>query len=108
MCFGSLNQQRSRGAAPEAIKAAITELGLRHHIVTRHTSLVAVDADPTRPTDQASEDAAVPLKKPQGWSMPAPQGRLPQTATPALLQLLIGALLAALGLVARRLARVGQ
>ncbi len=104
----SLGQQLSRGVAPDAVKAAITALGLKHHIVTRHTSLVAVDPNPTRPADQVSKDAAVPLEKPQGWSMQAPQGRLPQTATPALLQLLVGALLVVLALFTRRFARVGS
>jgi len=104
----SLSQQLSRGVAPDAVKSAITALGLKHHIVTKHTSLVAVDLSPTRPADRVSKDAAVPLKKPQGWSRQAPQGRLPQTATPALLQLLIGSLLAVLGLFVRRFARVGS
>lgn len=30
----------------------ITELGLNHHIVTKHTSLVAVDNNPSRPLDE--------------------------------------------------------
>ncbi|MGF1770624.1 marine proteobacterial sortase target protein [Enterovibrio makurazakiensis] len=30
----------------------ITELGLAHHIVTKHTSLVAIDKTPSRPLDQ--------------------------------------------------------
>ena len=89
----SLEQQKSRGASPEKIRQAITELGLRHHIVTAHTSLVAVDKTPSRPADTPSRDAAVPNKMPHGWAMRAPGGRLPQTATAAPLHLLLGLLL---------------
>ena len=89
----SLEQQKSRGVSPEKIKQAITELGLKHHIVTAHTSLVAVDKTPTRPADTHSRDAAVPNKMPHGWTMSAPKGRLPQTATAAPLHLLLGMLL---------------
>jgi Ca-activated chloride channel family protein len=94
----SLEQQRSRGVPPEQIKQAITELGLKHHIVTAHTSLVAVDKTPSRPADKASRDAAVPNKMPQGWTMARPTGRLPQTATATQLHLLLGMLLLLLGL----------
>lgn len=92
----SLEQQRARGTPAGEIRAAITALGLAHHIVTAHTSLVAVDVTPTRPAGTTSGDAAVPAKKPHGWEMNAPGVRLPQTATPAALHGVF-ALLAALG-----------
>lgn len=92
----SLEQQRARGMPAGEIRAAITELGLAHHIVTAHTSLVAVDVTPTRPADADTTDRAVPAKKPHGWEMQTPGARLPQTATPAALHALLG-LLGALG-----------
>ena len=100
--IASLSQQVSRGVPRDEIKTAITELGLKHHIVTRHTSLVAVEVSPSRPPEANAKDASIPLKKPQGWEMRTPPGRLPQTATPMLLYLLLGAMLSLLALVVRR------
>lgn len=99
----SLSQKISRGANPEEIKQAITEIGLEHHIVTKHTSLVAVDITPTRPEEIHSKDKAVPLKKPQGWKLQIPQ-QIPQGATSAKINLFLGILLLLFGLSFRRIA----
>jgi len=85
----SLNQQISRGAKPNEIKQAITKLGLTHHIVTKHTSLVAVDITPTRAEDLTSRDKAIPVKKPHAWNMQVPL-QIPQGATSAQINLLVG------------------
>ena len=101
----SLEQQTSRGAPRDEIKAAITDLGLEHHIVTAYTSLVAVDVTPTRHADALARNAAVPAKKPHGWEMQIPQARLPQTATPAALHMLVGLMLALASMLARTFRR---
>ncbi|MGR8919226.1 MAG: marine proteobacterial sortase target protein [Gammaproteobacteria bacterium] len=95
--IASLERSIARGEDRSAVKEAITELGLRHHLVTQHTSLVAVDVTPSRPADQQGRNARVPNKMPAGWTMAPPGQRLPQTATPLALNLLlgIGSLLAA-------------
>ncbi|MEM7540424.1 MAG: marine proteobacterial sortase target protein [Pseudomonadota bacterium] len=105
--IASLSQSLSRGAPRDAVTAAITQLGLKHHIVTAHTSLVAVDVTPTRPAGETANDAHIPLKKPSGWTMATSptrlqHARLPQTATPALLYLLLGALFSVVGLLTHR------
>ena len=56
------------GANPAEVKDAVSELGIRHHLVTRYTSLVAVDVTPTAPVDVESETRAVPSLLPKGWS----------------------------------------
>jgi Ca-activated chloride channel family protein len=90
------------GDDPEAVRAEVVSLGLTHHLVTRHTSLVAVDLTPVRPVDQLLDSVMVPVNLPNG----APFGSLPRSATPALLFLLQGlvACVAAAGVlvVARR------
>ena len=101
----SLNRQISRGTPRSEVKDAITELGLKHHIVTKHTSLVAVDVTPSRPENANSSDTAVPSKKPHGWQMQTPQARLPQTATPLALHLILAAVLALLSTAAARIRR---
>jgi Ca-activated chloride channel family protein len=103
--IAALEQSATRGAESDAIQGQITELGLRHHIVTAHTSLVAVDVTPTRPADQASHDANVPNKMPAGWTMTPPQASLPQTATPMALQWLAALGLGVLSFIARRMGR---
>ena len=86
----------------EAVRAAVLALALEHHLVSRYTSLVAVDRTPSRPEGEALQVAAVPTRLPAGWSAEAVFGRLPATATPALLYLLVG--LSGIGL-ARSIAR---
>ena len=99
--IAALEQSATRGADSAAIKQQVTALGLRHHIVTTHTSLVAVDVTPSRPTEQSSHDAAVPDKMPSGWTMAVPQASLPQTATPMAMQWLTALGLGLLSLIAR-------
>jgi len=70
------------GADPSAVKAQVVALGLEHHLVTKHTSLVAVDVTPARPADAVLETRPVPVNLPHGWSSEAVFGELPQTATP--------------------------
>lgn len=54
----SLEDSLRRGADADTVRAQIIEVALRHHLVTRHTSLVAVDRTPVRPADVALEPVA--------------------------------------------------
>ena len=76
----------------DGTRQKIIDLGLEHHLVTQFTSLVAVDVTPASSVSQrACETRAVPVNLPAGWG--GTQGSLPQTATPAPLLLIAGALL---------------
>lgn len=88
------------GAVTDTVRSAVLTLALEHRLVSRYTSLVAVDRTPARPADQDLVSAAVPAQLPAGWSAAAVFGRLPTTATPAPLfaWLGLGALLGALAL----------
>lgn len=55
------------GADPEAVRARVIEVALKHRLVTRYTSLVAVETDPARPADAGLETREVPTNLPQGW-----------------------------------------
>lgn len=87
----------------------MTELALAHHLVSRFTSLVAVDVTPilpTRPDGATLEGGALPLAMPAGWNYQKVFGQLPQTATPAALHFIYGAIaLAGAALARRRRAR---
>jgi len=74
------------GADPEAVRAQVVSLGLTHHLVTKHTSLVAVDLTPVRSAEEPMESLMVPVNSPYGSAA----GPLPQSATPATLLLLQG------------------
>ncbi|MEO5760973.1 MAG: marine proteobacterial sortase target protein [Vicinamibacteria bacterium] len=67
------------GDDPEATRAQVVSLGLTHHLVTKHTSLVAIDKTPVRPADEAADTILVPVNTPNGSTF----GSLPQSATSA-------------------------
>lgn len=104
-----------RGEEADKVRKAALAVALDHRLVTRHTSLVAIDEEIARPEGETLESQEIARNLPQGWShekvfgaaakaMPlrsaatpmlqqAMAGQaiaLPQTATPAGLQALIG------------------
>jgi Ca-activated chloride channel family protein len=56
-----------RKATPEETDKRILALGLDHQLVTRLTSLVAVDKTPSRPEGVRLNRAELPLNLPAGW-----------------------------------------
>ena len=50
-----------------ALDKQVETVALAHHLVSRVTSLVAVDVTPSRPTDQPLGSAKLPLNLPAGW-----------------------------------------
>ena len=67
--------QRTR----EAADALILKLALEHHLVSRLTSLVAVDTTASRPEGQKLTRADVPLKLPAGWDFDKVFGAVDET-----------------------------
>ncbi len=100
--IGELMDTERRHVQPEEIRAAIVETALAHHLVSKYTSLVAVDKTPARPADDPLLSEQVPNLMPYGQSRNAIFG-FPATATNApvlrlwgLLSLLIALLLFAM------------
>ena len=64
----------------KALETEILRTALDHHLVSRMTSLVAIDVTPARPGGEALHSAEVPLNLPAGWNPaqfldpPAPSG----------------------------------
>ncbi len=86
------------GANVDDVKPLIVATALAHHLVSKYTSLVAVDVTPTAPAGTMSLASALPVNLPAGLDHAAIFGALPRTATPVPLLLLGGTL--ALGLAA--------
>ncbi|MGB0578032.1 MAG: marine proteobacterial sortase target protein, partial [Alphaproteobacteria bacterium] len=60
---GSLRQ----GADRDSVKQAITATALRHKLVSKYTSLVAVEKTLARPADEPLFKRKIPLNLPDGW-----------------------------------------
>lgn len=78
------------GVTKETVRADVIKVALAHHLVSQYTSLVAVDVTPTRPDREILVKKAVPVNLPHGQQYEKIFGRLPQTATPAELNMLMG------------------
>ena len=84
--IASLMDAIRRGGADTApLRAQVVEVALAHHLVSAYTSLVAVDVTPTAvgPLKTALVKASLPRGTGEA-------GSIPQTDTPATLQLLLG------------------
>jgi Ca-activated chloride channel family protein len=87
------------GSQPDVVRKQVIDLALKHHLVSRYTSLVAVDVTPARPEGQALNSHAMKTNLPHGWNYEHVFG-LPQTATSAPLHLLVGMACVILALLA--------
>ena len=99
--LAELMEKERRGGNAAELRAAIVETALAHHLVSKYTSLVAVDKTPARPAGDALLSEQVPNLMPYGQSMNAIFG-FPATATNAPMLRMTGAacLLLALLLIA--------
>lgn len=79
----ALMDEGTRGRDGDEVRSQVVEVALEHHLVSRYTSLVAVDVTPSRPESAEAGSAQVPVPMPLGWSHEAAFGSLPQGATPA-------------------------
>jgi Ca-activated chloride channel family protein len=99
--IAALHDEERRGADAAMTRNAIVDTALAHHLVSKYTSLVAVDKTPVRPAGDPLSKEQVPNLLPYGQSMNAIFG-FPATATPATLMRIRGValILAALALIA--------
>jgi Ca-activated chloride channel family protein len=80
--IADLLDKERRGADSDETRMAIVETALAHHLVSKHTSLVAVDKTPVRPAGDPLSSEQVPNLMPYGQSGSAIFG-FPATATNA-------------------------
>ncbi len=89
------------GVSEEIVKEAVVKLGLHHQLVSKYTSLVAVDVTPTAPVGERPVTRPLPVNLPAGWSAEHVFGSLPRGATPAPLYLLLGLLTSGVAWIVR-------
>lgn len=95
--IGELLDRERRGGNERELRSGILQTALTHHLVSKYTSLVAVDKTPARPVSGRLSSEQVPNLMPYGQSANAIFG-FPATATSAPAMRIMGAawLLAAL------------
>ena len=80
--IGELMDIERRGQDPEETRKSIVDTAIAHHLVSKYTSLVAVDKTPARPVGDPLNSDQVPNLLPYGQSMNSILG-FPATATNA-------------------------
>jgi Ca-activated chloride channel family protein len=93
-----MDQLNSRTEQNE-IRQMIIDTALSHHLVSKFTSLVAIDVTPARVREELLKSQSMPVNLPAGWNYEKVFGQLPQTATDAELDLIRGLLLLITGLL---------
>ncbi len=85
--------QNTQGNEVEELKNNIITTALTHHLVSKYTSLVAVDVTPARIKEALVQSHALPVNLPAGWDHKKVFGQLPATATNAPFAFLSGLLM---------------
>ena len=95
------------GKSEEDVRPAVVHVALAHHLISKYTSLVAVDQTPVRRPDDPLKSSAVPVNLPDGAVLEQ-YGELPRGATDSRLNFMLGMVLlliaSALWQVRRRMA----
>jgi Ca-activated chloride channel family protein len=102
--IASLMDQHRYGQDESALRHAVLDVALAHHLVSKYTSLVAVDVTPVRPTDKMLQTHAMKTNLPEGQDYHAIFG-LPRTATSGQLQILFGLVMLAGAVIFLRVRR---
>ncbi|MCP4896544.1 MAG: marine proteobacterial sortase target protein [bacterium] len=100
--IADLMDRGTRGVAENEIRSQVIEVALAHHLVSKYTSLVAVDVTPTRPEQVNLKTGAVPTNLPAGWQYSKVIGSLPKGGTSGRWHILTAVLALAAGLIVRR------
>jgi len=94
----SLMDSLDGGADKDEVRKNVIVTALQHHLVSRYTSLVAVDVTPSRPEDENMNSKMAKTNMPKGWQHNK-VFNLPQTATVSELCFILGALALLLSII---------
>lgn len=87
--IASIMDQQRHGQGESAVRQAVLDVALTHHLVSKYTSLVVVDLTPVRQTDKMLQAHSMKTNLPEGQDYQAIFG-LPKTATSGQLRILFG------------------
>ncbi|MEN8164006.1 MAG: hypothetical protein ABFS37_07750, partial [Acidobacteriota bacterium] len=99
--IAALMDDKARGVPEEAVKDQVLAVALDHQLVSKYTSLIAVDITPTRPDGEGLDTKAVPTNLPAGWRAKKVFGSMPVGGTAGRLHLLSALVLLMSGIVLR-------
>jgi len=109
--ISALMEGLHEGKTEDEVRPAVVHVALEHHLVSKYTSLVAVDKTPVRKPSDPLKSGAVPSNLPDGQLHEAifgeQHGELPQGATDARFNLLLGMLLLMIAMMLWRVRRRG-
>ena len=92
--ISALMDEAFTGTAEETVRKGVLDVALAHHLVSKYTSLVAVDVTAARPVSKPESELPQGTKSSEDQEKTAMIG-LPKTGTNGQLQLLLGLLLLA-------------
>ena len=92
--ISALMDEAFTGTAEETVRKGVLDVALAHHLVSKYTSLVAVDVTPDHPVSKPETELPQGTKSSEDQEKTAMIG-LPKTGTNGQLQLLLGLLLLA-------------
>jgi Ca-activated chloride channel family protein len=90
--ISALMDEAFTGTAEETVRKGVLDVALAHHLVSKYTSLVAVDLTPARPTGKSEPGQAESPRSDSGQESASMAG-LPKTGTTGQIQLIVGLLL---------------
>lgn len=89
----SLMDSLALGAMQESVRTEVLKTALTHHLVSKYTSLVAVEKQVSRPPGEDLTQSALKTNLPHGWQAKQIFAGAAQTATPAQLKIVMGCLM---------------
>jgi Ca-activated chloride channel family protein len=105
--ISALMDEAFMGTDEETIRKGVLDVALAHHLVSKHTSLVAVDVTPARPTGKAEAEQAQGAKPAEAQDNTSMAG-LPKTGTNGEIQVFLGLVLLASAAILWRVRRVTE
>ncbi len=84
---------RAQGVEEEVIRKEVLSTALVHHLVSKYTSLVAVEQTNSRPSDKELRQTAMKTNLPAGWQANRIFAGTARTASSAQLQIVLGVIL---------------
>ena len=71
----ALMDELHEGVDPHMVRQAVLNVALPHQIMSRYTSLIAIDRPVSRPSESGLNRRAVPTNPPAGWTPPGSASR---------------------------------